>query len=100
MVGALAAVSLIAACGGNSGGNNSPTSTDDVTGVVNGSLPDDGPAQDGGTLTVNDASDAPTLDGMKSATAYTHAAISGIVYSKLLEFKVGRDIPFGSMDVQ
>src|SRR6185312_7350029 len=40
------------------------------------------------------------LDGMKSPSAYTHASISGIVYSKLLEFKVGRDIPFGSMGVR
>jgi peptide/nickel transport system substrate-binding protein len=92
----------LAACGssGGSGGSNPSEPPDDVTGVVNGTLPLDGPPQNGGTLTINDPSDAPTLDGMKSPSAYTHLAISGIVYSKLLEFEVGREIPYGSMGVR
>src|SRR4051794_3598302 len=96
------AMALVAACGGGSGsgGGKGKSSDGDVTGVVNGTLPSDGPPEQGGVLRYNDASDAPTLDGMKSATAFAHAAISGIVYSKLLEFKVGRDIPYGSMGVR
>jgi ABC-type transport system substrate-binding protein len=70
-----------------------------MTGVVNGTLPSDGPAENGGTLTINDPRDEPTLDGTKSPSAYTHAAISGIVYSKLLECTAGRDTPYGSMGV-
>jgi len=88
------------ACGGSSGGSAGPEKRNDVTGVINGALPSDGPAEDGGTITVVDPSDSPTLDGMKSPSAYTHASISGIVYSKLLEFAVGRDTPYGSMGVR
>ena len=96
------ALAVLAACGGASGGGGggSKDKPDDVTGIVNGVLPADGPAQDGGTLTIQEPSDAPTLDGMKSPSAYTHLAISGMVYSKLLEFEVGRDTAFGSMGLR
>ncbi|MCW2602808.1 MAG: ABC-type dipeptide transport system, periplasmic component [Pseudonocardiales bacterium] len=101
---ALTAIALVAGCsgggsGGGGGGGGNGTDTPESDTLVNGTLPSDGPAEDGGILTVNDASDSPTLDPHKSATAYTHGQVSGIVYSKLLEFDVGRDIPFGSMDV-
>ncbi|MCU1689115.1 MAG: peptide transporter substrate-binding protein, partial [Jatrophihabitantaceae bacterium] len=98
---AATALALAAACGGGSGGSRGSTEApDDTTGIVNGVLPSDGPAEDGGTLTINDPSDAPTLDGMKSPSAYTHLAISGMVYSKLLEFKTDRESPYGSMGLQ
>ena len=94
-------LAVAAACGGGSGGGGgSNGERDDVTGVVNGTLPADGPAEDGGLMTISDPSDAPTLDGMKSPSAYTHASISGIVYSKLLEFKADRETPYGSMGLR
>ncbi|MCU1689980.1 MAG: ABC-type dipeptide transport system, periplasmic component [Pseudonocardiales bacterium] len=95
------ALALVAGCsGGSSGdGGNGGTEAPEANTIINGELPADGPAENGGILTVNDSSDSPTFDPHKSATAFTHAAISGIVYSKLLEFDVGRDIAFGSMGV-
>ena len=93
-----AALSLIlAACGGGSDqGSDGVVDSEALTGVTNGELPDDGPAQPGGILRVIDASDAPTLDPQKSPTAYTQVSVSGMVYSKLVGLKVGRDLAFGS----
>ena len=82
--------------GGGSGGLEAP----EANRIVNGELPSDGPAVDGGILTINDTSDSPTLDPHKTGSAYTHLQVSGIVYSKLLEFEVGRDIEYGSMGVR
>ena len=70
--------------------------SDAVTGVTNGELPSDGPPESGGVLKMSDASDAPTLDPHKSPTAFTQTAVSGMVYSKLVTNKTGRDIEFGS----
>ncbi|MCU1688348.1 MAG: peptide transporter substrate-binding protein, partial [Jatrophihabitantaceae bacterium] len=98
---ALTALALVASCGGGGGSSSSGGGTDapESDTLLNGALPSDGPAEDGGILTVNDASDSPTLDPHKSASAYTHGQVSGIVYSKLLEFDAGRDLPYGSMKV-
>ena len=97
----LTALALVAGCsgGGSEGDGGGGTDAPEANTVLNGELPSDGPAEDGGILTVNDASDSPTLDPHKSATAYTHSQVSGIVYSKLLEFDAGRDIEYGSMGV-
>jgi peptide/nickel transport system substrate-binding protein len=100
----LTALLLLAGCSGSSsgdeGGSGNGTDAPDASRIVNGEVPSDGPAQDGGTLTVTDTSDAPSLDPQKSASAYTHLAVSGIVYSKLLDFKTGADIPYGSMELR
>jgi peptide/nickel transport system substrate-binding protein len=101
---ALAAAAALALAVGCSGGSETDggggTEAPDASTVVNGELPSDGPPEDGGVLTVNDSSDPPTLDPQRSASAYTHSAVSGIVYSKLLEFETGRDIEYGSMGVR
>ena len=91
---AMAAALLLAGCfggGSDGGGGAGPT----------GSLPPDaGDPQPGGTFIWNTTTEPPTLDPTKSASALTQLAVSGLVYSKLLEFKTGRDTPFGSMIVQ
>jgi peptide/nickel transport system substrate-binding protein len=92
---ALALAALLAGCfsGGSSDG------ADRVQ--VDVSLPPDaGPPQPGGTYVWNVVTEAPTLDPHKAASALTQQSVSGIVYSKLLEFKTGREIPYGSMVVQ
>jgi peptide/nickel transport system substrate-binding protein len=86
---------LLAGC---FGGGSSKDSRTDPTAAVD-LLPDAGTPQDGGTFTTIDPSDAPSLDPHKAASAYTGGGVSGIVYSKLLDFKVGREIPYGSMEV-
>jgi peptide/nickel transport system substrate-binding protein len=91
-----AACSTLLLAGCFSGGSNS---ADPEATPTSSFLPDAGPPQDGGVFTTFDPSDAPTLDPHKAASAYTGGGVSGIVYSKLLDFKVGRTIPYGSMDV-
>jgi peptide/nickel transport system substrate-binding protein len=100
VAGASATLMLIAACSGASGGNSergADTTVQDET--VNGTLPTDGPAEDGGTMRVNVAGDAPTLDPMKSASYTVPATVTGTVYSKLVEFTTDRKTPYGSMAV-
>ncbi|MCW2603502.1 MAG: ABC-type dipeptide transport system, periplasmic component [Pseudonocardiales bacterium] len=98
----IAGILVIAGCSGNGsentsdGGLKAPAANE----LVNGTPPTDGPAENGGILTINDTSDSPTLDPHKTGSAYTHLQVSGIVYSKLLEFKTGSDIPYGSMGVR
>ena len=88
-----------ASCGGTSNNGGNSEDADDVTGVMNGTLPDDGPAQDGGTLTTIDSSDAPTLDVQATASSYTHSGLSGIVYNKLVKYKTGRTLKYGSTEL-
>jgi peptide/nickel transport system substrate-binding protein len=97
-MGALLSGVLLAGCFG--GGSSSEQ--DSGSGPSQGpTLPDAGPPVDGGVLTINDASDAPTLDPHKSATAYTGQAVSGIVYSKLVKYKTDRVTPYEeSMQVE
>jgi len=92
----VAAGALLAGCFSGSSG----PSGQDNSGANESLPPDAGPPQPGGTYTYSTTTEAPSLDMHKAASAYTQASVSGIVYSKLLEFKVGRDIPYGSMDVQ
>lgn len=103
---AVSALLLVAGCFGgssnNAGGDNDNaggTAKPKTDSIVNGELRADGPPEDGGILTIQDASDAPTLDIHKSATGATQSAVVGIVYSKLLDFDTGRDIPYGAMDL-
>ncbi|MCW2603897.1 MAG: ABC-type dipeptide transport system, periplasmic component [Pseudonocardiales bacterium] len=93
--GALVSLLLLAGCFG--GG-----SKDDGGGAApSGSIPADaGTPEPGGTFVWNTTTEPPTLDPHKSASALTQLAVSGLVYSKLLEFKTGRDTPYGSMTVQ
>jgi peptide/nickel transport system substrate-binding protein len=66
-----------------------------------GAVPEDaGAPQPGGILTFNDTTEAPTLDPQKAASFYTQTSVAGVIYSKLLDFKTGRDVPFGSMELK
>ena len=98
---ATAAFMLIAACSGASDrGSDREQDTGDQAQTVNGTLPSDGPAEDGGIFRVNQAADAPTIDPHKSASFSVPAAVTGTVYSKLVEFETSRELPFGSMEVK
>jgi peptide/nickel transport system substrate-binding protein len=99
---ALTALALLAGCsGGSSKGtaanvdNAGGTAKSKTQSVVNGVMPSDGPAEDGGILTIQDASDAPSLDIQKSSGGAV-AAVVGTVYNNLLNFDTGADIPYGS----
>jgi len=99
-VGALiAAAMVLAACGGSGGGSGGDKGErDDVTSVINGSLNDDGPARDGGTLTIYDTSDSPTLD-ISNPSYNVHTHTSGLVYNKLLKYETGRDLNYTAQKV-
>ncbi|MDR1998544.1 MAG: ABC transporter substrate-binding protein, partial [Frankiaceae bacterium] len=92
----LAAALALTACGGGGGttGSNKPAKND-VTSVINGALSSDGPARDGGSLTVYDTSDAPSLD-ISNASYNVHTHTSGLVYNKLLKYDTSRDIVYGA----
>lgn len=94
------AIALVAGCGGGSSGPSTTPAKDDVTSVINGTLPADGPAEDGGTLTLVDAADSPTLDPQKEGSYTTHGQLSGVVYSKLLAYDTGRDIVYGAQKLK
>jgi peptide/nickel transport system substrate-binding protein len=98
----IAGLLVIAGCSSGSDDNEDNQGLDapEAAELVNGELPADGPPESGGILTVNDSSDSPSLDPHKTGSAYTHLQVSGIVYSKLLEFETGRDIEYGSMGVR
>lgn len=53
----------------------------------------------GGVYRLALPSDAPSLDPHKESSFNTHITI-GAVYSKLLDFKTGRGIPYGTMDLE
>jgi peptide/nickel transport system substrate-binding protein len=99
---ALSAIGLLAGCfGGSSNGggavdNAGGTAKSKTESVVNGTMPSDGPAEDGGVLTIQESTDAATLDVQKSGAAAGFTATVGRVYSKLLDFDTGKDIPYGS----
>jgi peptide/nickel transport system substrate-binding protein len=97
-----AALALVAACGGGSGGGSGGANQvkDDVTSVINGTLPSDGPPESGGTLTLVEAGDSPTLDVQKEGSYTTHGQLSGVVYSKLLTYDVGHDIVYGAQKLK
>lgn len=94
------ALMLVAACSGASNKGGGGADSIDQTATINGTLPTDGPAQDGGVLRTNLSSDAPSLDPQKSPTYSTPAAVTGTVYSKLLEFVADRDHPYGSTETR
>ena len=98
MAAATAALMLAAACSGASSGKSERAEdTGEQDQTVNGTLPDDGPAEDGGIFRVNQASDAPTIDPHKSASFSVPAAVTGTVYSKLVEFTTEpRDLPYAA----
>lgn len=96
--GAVCAAVLALLAAGCSGGSDGDSSHPDSSHRPD--TPDAGPAQPGGIYTTNAITDAVTLDPQKTTSAYTQQAVSGMVYSKLLEFATGRDIPYGSMEVR
>jgi peptide/nickel transport system substrate-binding protein len=92
----LIGLALVAGCfpAGSKAGDNTTKGPDSGLPI------DAGAPQPGGVYTFNDVADAPTLDPTKAASYYTQNAVAGVVYSKLLEFKTGRDVPYGSMEVE
>ncbi|MCW2602929.1 MAG: peptide transporter substrate-binding protein [Pseudonocardiales bacterium] len=97
-VGLVLTGALLASCSsGSSNGGNGPA--EDVV-VGNDLQPDGGTPQPGGIFYTTTTTEAPTLDPQKAASAYTQGAVSGSVYSKLLEFKSGRGVPYGTSETE
>lgn len=95
----LAVLGLLVGCsGGGKNDEDRPPQTGLASDIEN--LPTDGPAEDGGSLRITETADAITLDPHKSASFSVHTAVAGAVYSKLLDFKRGRDIPYGGMELE
>jgi peptide/nickel transport system substrate-binding protein len=85
---------LLPACSGKTATTN--TDPNALPGVhVN----DVGTPISGGIYRVAAVADAPSLDPLKESSVATHAAI-GIVYSKLIDYKIGPDEPFGTSDLE
>lgn len=53
----------------------------------------------GGTYRLALPSDAPSLDPHKESSYNTHITV-GAVYSKLVDFRTGPDLPYGSMELE
>jgi peptide/nickel transport system substrate-binding protein len=53
----------------------------------------------GGMFRVAALADAPSLDPLKESSVATHGAV-GLVYSKLVDYKIGTDVPFGTNDLE
>jgi peptide/nickel transport system substrate-binding protein len=53
------------------------------------------PPVPGGIFRIASRADAPSLDPLKESSTTTHTAV-GYVYSKLVDYKVGADTPFGT----
>ncbi|MCL3838252.1 ABC transporter substrate-binding protein [Aeromicrobium duanguangcaii] len=77
-------------------GSSSGGSTDSGKGAL---VEDDGPPQSGGTFQVAGTADAPSLDPQKEPAYSVHSAV-GAVYSRLLAFKTGQDIDYGTNEVE
>lgn len=60
---------------------------------------DAGPPQDGGILHTAATTDAPSLDIHKEASYMTHVAV-GTVYSRLVAPKTGKDVEYGSSELE
>ncbi|WP_406033786.1 ABC transporter substrate-binding protein [Nocardioides sp. NBC_00163] len=87
-VAAAACLALTAACG--AGG----------TAAGKGKIVEDaGPPQDGGILHTAATADAPSLDIQKEASYMTHVAV-GTVYSRLVAPKTGKDVEYGSSELE
>lgn len=88
----VASVSLTAACfGGASAGSGK--------GGTGAAAEDAGPPQSGGTLVQSTTADARSLDPHKEASYAVHGAI-GAVYSRLVAYKTGPDVPYGTSEVE
>jgi peptide/nickel transport system substrate-binding protein len=92
------ALTLLAGCFGGSDEDDSGSGTEVVVG--SDEQPDGGDPQPGGTFFTATTTEAPTLDPHKAASAYTQSAVSGSVYSKLLEFASGRGVPYGTNETE
>jgi peptide/nickel transport system substrate-binding protein len=60
---------------------------------------DEGTPVPGGIYRVAALADAPTLDPLKESSVATHGAV-GLVYSKLVAYKIGKDVPFGTNELE
>ncbi|PRZ42578.1 peptide/nickel transport system substrate-binding protein [Antricoccus suffuscus] len=56
---------------------------------------DAGPPQSGGTLRIATPADPPSLDPLKDSSYQTQYAV-GYSYSKLIDYKIGKDVPYGT----
>ncbi|PRZ42573.1 peptide/nickel transport system substrate-binding protein/oligopeptide transport system substrate-binding protein [Antricoccus suffuscus] len=60
---------------------------------------DAGPPQNGGVLRIATPADPPSLDPIKDPSYQTMYAI-GYSYSKLIDYKIGKDVPFGTDELE
>lgn len=60
---------------------------------------DAGPPQYGGVLRIATPADPPSLDPIKDPSYQTMYAI-GYTYSKLIDYKIGKDVPFGTDELE
>jgi len=85
---------LLPACSGKSANDN--TDPNKLPGVNNNDV---GTPVPGGIYRLAAVADAPSLDPLKESSVATHAAV-GLVYSKLIDYKIGPDVPFGTNDLE
>lgn len=85
---AAACLALTAACGTGGAASGKGKIVEDA-----------GPPQDGGILHTAATADAPSLDIQKEASYMTHVAV-GTVYSRLVAPKTGKDIEYGSSELE
>lgn len=86
------AVTLVASgCFGGGGGRSDTQAGSLVT--------DDGPPQSGGVFRVAATTDTTSLDFQKEPAYAVHAAV-GAVYSRLLAFRTGDDVDYGTNEVE
>lgn len=87
-VAAAVCLALTAACGAGGAGSGKGKVVEDA-----------GPPQDGGILHTAATADAPSLDIHKEASYMTHVAV-GTVYSRLVAPKTGKDVEYGSSELE
>ncbi|MFO6452352.1 MULTISPECIES: ABC transporter substrate-binding protein [unclassified Aeromicrobium] len=88
----VATAAVSSACFGSGGGSSEAS----AEGAL---VTDDGPPQPGGTFHIAGTADAPSLDLQKEPAYSVHSAI-GAVYSRLLAFKTGEDVEYGTNEVE
>jgi ABC-type transport system substrate-binding protein len=85
---------LLPACSGKSSNDNSDPNK--LPGVNNNDV---GTPVPGGIYRLAAVADAPSLDPLKESSVATHAAV-GLVYSKLIDYKIGPNVPFGTNELE
>jgi peptide/nickel transport system substrate-binding protein len=96
----LRATAAVLICGALSTGCFGGTQAADTKGARSGAVVEDaGPPQDGGVLHIAATTDATSLDPQKEASYTVHGAV-GAVYSRLVAFQTGPDVPYGTSEIE